>query len=93
MLDRLIITFPPGFLYLPINLNVAAVRAFSLKDCRRLFSDILTTPMPCQLRKRKQFVSTVFNEALVAFTHIRPLTVSLWHPLNLEKPFSKLYYH
>ncbi len=55
---------------------------------------MLTTPIPCQLRERKQFVSI---ESLmtprVRLTHIRPLTVSLCHPLSLEKRFWKLDYH
>lgn len=59
------------------------------KHCTELLSDVLTPPVPCQLRERKQFVSTwsVMRPPVRLLTHIRPLTVSLCHPLNLEKPF------
>lgn len=62
---------------------------FSLKRCLRLLADVLTTLAPCQLRDRKPFVSTesIMRPPLRLLTHIRPLTVSPRHPLNLGKTF------
>lgn len=60
---------------------------FSLEDCPRLFSDILTTPVPCRLRERKQFISTESLMRSPVRRTLDPVTVSHSHPLNLEKPF------
>ena len=66
---------------------------FSLEACPGLFSDILTTPAPCRLRERKQFISTESLMSPPVRRTLDPVTVSHSHPLNLEKPFWKLDYH
>lgn len=57
-------------------------------DC----SDILTTHISCwpSERETNDLFQLPFNEAPLASAHTRQLTVSLWHPLNLEKPFPQI---
>lgn len=62
------------------------------KNHHRLFGYINNTYiLPAeQERETNDLFQLPFNEAPLASAHTRQLTVSLWHPLNLEKPFSQI---